>query len=230
VLSASQTVFSPLARISGDSLLCAGRVGTLTVSTSATATAYRWNTGAATPSIAITQAGVYTAEVSYATCTSTARFVVRSLPGFSLGRDTTLCEGETLLLQAPALAAGTGLTYQWSDGSTGSTLLVRASGQYSVRLLGSCDQQLMSRTVRFESCVFLPNVITPNGDLRNERWVLQGLPAGSCAVELYNRWGRKVYESAAYRNDWGGEGVGGLYYYVVKLNERVYRGWLEVVL
>ncbi|MFD1874340.1 gliding motility-associated C-terminal domain-containing protein [Hymenobacter bucti] len=233
-LSASQSVTLPTARISGDSLLCAGQVGTLLTAVAPGATAYHWSTGAVTPTLAITQAGSYTVEVAYGpTCTSTARFVVRgvlSLPVFSLGRDTTLCEGEELLLQAPVM--GTGLTCRWSDGSTGKTLLVRASGQYSLRLIGACDQQVASRTVRFQPCILIPNIITPNGDARNDHWVLQGLAPGSCVVEVYNRWGRQVYASATYHNEWGGDGLGGTYYYVVRLigTERVYRGWLEVVL
>lgn len=232
-LSASQSVTLPTAQIRGDSLLCAGRVGTLRMAVAPGATAYRWSTGAVTPTLAITQAGTYTVEVSYGSaCTSTARFVVRgirSLPAFSLGRDTTLCEGEELLLQAPA--SGTEFTYQWSDGSTGRTLRVRESGQYSLRLIGTCDQQVASRTVRFQPCVLIPNILTPNGDARNDRWVLQGLAPGSCAVEVYNRWGRKVYENTAYHNEWGGEGLGGTYYYIVRqvASGRAYRGWLEVV-
>lgn len=213
-----------------------GQVGRLVVTSSAVPTSYRWSTGATTASIAVTQVGVYTVEVSYGTaCTSTARLVVRAALGlpplFSLGQDTTLCEGEELLLQAPATGIGTGLTYQWSDGSTGRTLLVREPGQYSLRLLGACEQRLVSRTIRVQSCILIPNVITPNGDARNDRWVLQGLPPGSCAVEVYNRWGRKVYESATYQNEWGGEGMGGTYYYVVRqlANGRTYKGWLEVV-
>jgi gliding motility-associated-like protein len=51
-----------------------------------------------------------------------------SEPYLYLGNDTTLCSGESLLLQAPAGYDA----YLWSDNSTGTSLLVNAPGTYSV--------------------------------------------------------------------------------------------------
>ena len=47
-------------------------------------------------------------------------------PAFSLGADTLLCAGETLLLEAPP---GLG-AYEWSDGSPGGSLSVSSPGIY----------------------------------------------------------------------------------------------------
>ena len=49
-------------------------------------------------------------------------------PVVSLGNDTSLCPGATLLLDA----SGPGLGYLWQDGSTTATLLVSTAGPYSV--------------------------------------------------------------------------------------------------
>lgn len=57
-----------------------------------------------------------------------------SLPSNFLGRDTTICFYDTLILRAPG-----GYTYLWSDGSTADTLLVSGAGVYSVQLgTGPC--------------------------------------------------------------------------------------------
>jgi gliding motility-associated-like protein len=58
----------------------------------------------------------------------TARLLVslHAPPSFSLGPDTTLCPGQSLLLQAPdSLGA-----YLWSGGSSGPSLLASQPGQY----------------------------------------------------------------------------------------------------
>ena len=51
-------------------------------------------------------------------------------PPVDLGPDTTLCLGETLLLDATA----SGVTYQWNDNSTNATFTVDTVGSYSVTI------------------------------------------------------------------------------------------------
>jgi hypothetical protein len=75
----------------------------------------------------------------------------------------------------------------------------------------------------------VPNIITPNGDGDNDTFK----PVFACAphLRIYSRWGRLVYESAAYRNDWGAEAQpGGLYYYRLEAGSSPpVQGWLEVI-
>lgn len=83
--------------------------------------------------------------------------------------------------------------------------------------------------------IFIPNTITPNGDGKNDHFVIQGLskyPGSS--LFIYNRWGNMVYQSRNYDNSWNGEGLNeGTYYYILKLNapqgERAYKGWIELL-
>lgn len=50
-------------------------------------------------------------------------------------------------------------------------------------------------------------------------------------LELYNRWGRLVYRSEAYQNDWGAAVTPGAYYYLLRpaSGAASYKGWLEVL-
>jgi hypothetical protein len=75
----------------------------------------------------------------------------------------------------------------------------------------------------------IPNLLTPNGDGLNERLVLPYAGAGPWALEVYSRWGRSVYRSADYHNEWGAEAAAGLYYYVLRSSTAVHKGWVEVV-
>jgi len=78
--------------------------------------------------------------------------------------------------------------------------------------------------------LFIPNLITPNSDGRNDQFEILGLPSGS-ELTVFNRWGNRVYESNDYDNLWAGSNIGdGVYYYGLKLPDgKEYNGWLQIV-
>jgi gliding motility-associated-like protein len=70
---------------------------------------------------------------------------------------------------------------------------------------------------------FIPNVFTPNGDGKNDRFEIDaGNPCHFVDVRIYNRWGQKVFEASGNKLAWDGatkKGVNlpaGVYYYVFK--------------
>ncbi|WP_343671805.1 gliding motility-associated C-terminal domain-containing protein [Chitinophaga sp.] len=90
-------------------------------------------------------------------------------------------------------------------------------------------------TPAISATFFIPNVITPNGDGKNDQFVIKGLDLypGS-RLEIYNRWGNQVYRSDNYSNNWKGEGLSaGIYYYVLRINmaggPQLYKGYLELI-
>ncbi|MDO7850819.1 T9SS type B sorting domain-containing protein [Hymenobacter convexus] len=236
-LSATHTVGPPVAKVasvSGDTLLCPGAALTLTA-LNPDASTYRWNTGATTPTITVAQPGTYGVVLTYpGGCTSRDSLRVRAAPTIpaaaTLGADTTLCLEQPLLLRAP-LVTGPGVTLRWADGSRGPTLTVREPGTYSLQIRTPCDSLTLRRRVAYTSCLLIPNVITPNGDRQNDRFALQNLPRGDWALTLYNRWGRQVYHTNAYQQDWGPDAAAGTYYYLLRhtTDNATYKGWVEVV-
>lgn len=230
-LSATHSLTVPAVEIQGDTVLCPGTVVQLTAIL-AGATGYAWNTGATTATISAHQPGRYSVVVSYGTiCTSSRQIIVQAgsiLPLFSLGVDTTLCEGETLYLRAPR---GAGVNYRWSNGATTPDQLVRQPGMYEVVMQNACGQQRASRRIAYHSCTIIPNIITPNNDLVNDQFVIKGLPAGSWSLEIYDRWGSGVYKTENYLHDWGEQAAPGIYFYALSqpTTGRRFKGWLEVV-
>ncbi|WP_125921782.1 gliding motility-associated C-terminal domain-containing protein [Hymenobacter lapidarius] len=232
--TAAQVVapFTAVATIGGDSLLCPGRSVVLTAQANG-ATGLLWSTGATTPSVTLSQPGTYLVVATYpGGCTARAQLRIRAVPAvpaFSLGRDTTVCEGSALVLAAPAGLAP-GVAYRWSTGATTPTVRVTQAGTYSVQLVTACDVLTASRTVLHRPCVTIPTIITPNGDRLNEQFVILGLN-GNWALQLYNRWGQRVYSTDAYRNEWGPSAAPGAYYYLLTQSGKdlVYKGWVEVV-
>ena len=83
--------------------------------------------------------------------------------------------------------------------------------------------------------IFVPNAISPDGDGLNDELVIEGITDFENDVIIYNRWGKIMYETSNYQNDWDGRGRNGkllpqdTYYYVVRIqgvNE--YSGFLVI--
>ena len=77
------------------------------------------------------------------------------------------------------------------------------------------------------------NILTPNGDGRNDAFVVENLAYyPGTALTVYSRWGQLVYEAADYRSGaWRAEGLSaGVYFYrLVPPGGPAVRGWVEVV-
>ena len=106
---------------------------------------------------------------------------------------------------------------------------------------GPCEPVLRERAVRFEvlpqeeSGTFRPaNIITPNGDSKNDYLAMPDLPLDFCdrrfaSIKIFSRWGQRVYESSERGFKWAGSGLSGTYYYLVTYTDgRKYKGWVEV--
>ncbi|NGF57499.1 T9SS type B sorting domain-containing protein [Parapusillimonas sp. SGNA-6] len=82
--------------------------------------------------------------------------------------------------------------------------------------------------------LMIPNVITPNGDGKNDKFVIVGAEAyDRIDIVIVNRWGNEVYRNTDYKDEWSGNGLNqGTYYYIIrgfKGNDvRVFKGWVLI--
>lgn len=83
--------------------------------------------------------------------------------------------------------------------------------------------------------IYIPNVFTPNGDGRNDEFVILG-PYSSCIdhVMIFNRWGNKIYKTPTPSDAWDGTFDGkpvpeGAYVYVVQADGRKRVGTVTVL-
>ena len=118
--------------VGNDTTLCAGE--SLTLDGSQPGLSYLWNTGEISGDIIVTNSGMYELTASRQdVCfdSDTIQVDFLTIEQFDLGNDTTLCEGESLLLD-PGI--GGMLSYVWQDNSMESTFLAAQTGLYSVEV------------------------------------------------------------------------------------------------
>ncbi len=148
-----------------------------------------------------------------------------------------LCEGDsTLLTVTPELVGEEeNWQFQWMlegeelEGRIFDTIMAKQMANYMVRItdtLTGCFA-FIELAVSDQNCdLTIPNVFTPNGDGINDLFEIQNLEyyPGSTIV-IYNRNGKKVFESNDYYLNWwdGNNQAQGTYYYVItytRLNQR----------
>ena len=216
---ASDTLFS--VSIGNDTLLCPGEELTLTANLDDgfklddTVTTYLWNTGDTVPQITVTSPGTYWVEV-----TINHRFKARDSIvveyeepldwGFPFDQERPI---ERCYSDLPITIAGPEAShdaqYIWSTGESTRTIDVRDEGYYHLRVVTECFDEEGSFTLKpvncqidssmFDGHVFIPNAFTPNG--RNPQWIISGIGPNT-RVEVYNRWGQRVFYSEDYLHNW----------------------------
>lgn len=143
---------------------------------------------------------------------------VKDVGQFELGNDTTICEGESFVLE-PSFS---GANFTWSNGSTRDRLLISNSGKYVVRADKEGCIYFDSLIVNFKHCdcnISIPNAFTPNGDGLNDVFFVQfDCSVKSYNLAIYNRWGDEVFKSMESKFGWdgsyGGKSVpSGIYVY-----------------
>jgi len=148
--------------------------------------------------------------------------------------DRDICTHQRLKVKGPIAPNGHSYDYTWyKNGSTTSTSPVYIFQEFDaskylieLEIKNGCKSAIEIIT---KSCIVqIPNVITPNGDDVNDSFkiILKDskeefyLSFPNSTLIVYNRWGKKVFESNNYQNDWNGNGAAdGVYYWTLELED-----------
>jgi gliding motility-associated-like protein len=109
----------------------------------------------------------------------------------------------------------------------GSVLTGVSKGSAQIRAYNNGDQnynaaQILATVEITSSHKNIMYLFTPNNDGFNDLWEIPEMDTyGKCDVRVFNRWGKLVYSSPDYNNDWNGTWNGnnvpeGAYYFVIK--------------
>ena len=123
----------------------------------------------------------------------------------------------------------------------GDQLVINREGGVTITAIQAGDDnwnaasssQVVETTPSFGNSDYL---MTPNGDGINDFWHINYLEDyGKTSVLIYNRWGKKVFESSNYGNEWDGIYSGSLlpsgsYYFIIDSeNEGIKKGVINIV-
>jgi gliding motility-associated-like protein len=169
---------------------------------------FLWSDGGTDSTLTVTQPGTYWVRATKNNCTVSDTVVVSAgtLPRFSLGNDTAICTGNSLLLQPDNFC--TQCSYLWSSNVTAPTYTINTSGTYWLRVTNNL-QCAWTDTINISglrNCnIWVPDIFTPNNDGLNDVFKVAGLAATpGFQFLVYNRWGQKVFETRNVAQGWNG--------------------------
>ncbi|WNJ18077.1 PKD domain-containing protein [Pontibacter sp. G13] len=78
--------------------------------------------------------------------------------------------------------------------------------------------------------VMIPTVFTPNGDGVNDEFLITYNGVEDVSIAVFDRWGREVFVSQSAQEGWRPSSEkAGVYFYAVKIGEKVYKGDLTLL-
>ncbi len=180
---------------------------------------YSWNNAQAAATATGLSAGTYTCTISDGNgCSTTATATVGSNPGptaTATATATTIQNG-----QSTTLNGGGGVTYTWSppDGlsctncqnpvatPTITTMYCLTVSDANGCTATACVTVYVETPCPFGETLEVPNAFSPNGDMHNDLFVLNGWQncVTGFVMIIYNRWGEKVFETEDAAKGWDG--------------------------
>jgi gliding motility-associated-like protein len=234
-LSMTHTLSSSIA--GGFNINCAGdSTGTIRIEpvNQVKTVAYLWSDGAIGNNRVDLPAGIYSVVITDENNCSARSTVTLTEPD-SIKLNYTvkqpMCpdkpDGE-IILNVTGGVKGADYIYKWSDNSTGRNVSNILRGLYKVTVtdMNGCQvkDSLKIEPIN-ETCLIIPNAISPNDDLINDVWnigMIELYPL--MEIRVFNRWGETVWRSEkGYPKPWDGKSNGVIlpvdsYHYLINLH------------
>lgn len=149
---------------------------------------YQWNTGSTESSLKITESGMYSVKLEQGGCYLEDSILVNLVPIKALGQDRVICNNTEVILD---VTTPNGF-YQWSDGSTNSTLKINRSGLYWVDIESDICTFRDSINIAYakEDFSIFPNPSLGEFTIKNSYQPID-------QINIYDAIGRLIYERLA---------------------------------
>ena len=238
---------NPLININSNDVSCFGGSdgnATVDIISGSGTIIYLWSNNAATKSISGLAAGTFNVTVSDGNgCKAMAATIISQPAEILLSADISdascpdASDGQIVIETTGGVGS---YTFEWSNGANSNIITELRVGNYGLTVT---DASLCVVNESFdlgyqnEQCFVIPGIITPNNDSYNDTWIIDGLelyPGNE--VEIYDRYGRRVFYAKAYDNSWDGTFEGNelpmeSYHYFINLNNgtSVLKGNITIV-
>jgi gliding motility-associated-like protein len=212
----------PLVKLGNDTTLCEDQI--LLLDAKNTGSNYQWQDNSNNQTFLVSKQGLYWAKVMANGCfaSDTININYKLKPVFTLGRDTGICESMTIILQ-PVIQNPQGINYVWSNGVTSPSISITQTGTYGLTVTNLCGSKYDDIVISKGVCkIYVPSAFTPNNDGLNDIFRARfGENVASFKLQVYGRWGEKVFETNDIQKGWDGSIKGikqsnGLYVWMIK--------------
>ncbi len=208
---------SPEIRLIGDSLACEGdEVSLSVIETKGIAIEeYTWSTGENGNTITVNESGTYSVVgLSEEGCDDRSEisvFFIPQIPPLPEFLDTLICSDGSLVVDLSIYVEFADIN--WSDGSSSAFRIFENSGQYPFVVENICERlegEVVLDKSPFDSGelpMYFPNAFSPNQDGVNDIFKPEfpdELEILSYKLQVFDRWGNKVFESELTEFGWDG--------------------------
>ncbi|MGC6471030.1 MAG: gliding motility-associated C-terminal domain-containing protein [Flavobacteriales bacterium] len=210
-------------------------IATVFTSGGITPYSYLWNTNEQTTSISLLNPDNYSVQVTdFNGCMQEAEFFLDSIRPIRLDynvQGVSCVDNTDGFVEAIPLTGYQPFSYQWTNFANQAINSNVPSGQLGLTVVDSHNCTAYDEIIIPSSnisCITAYSAFSPNGDQNNDYWHIENIelyPDG--LVEVFNRWGDRVYSTKNYINGWDGAWKGtynnkplpsATYYYVITLN------------
>jgi gliding motility-associated-like protein len=183
-----------------------------------------WSTGITDSTITVTAPGLYQETLSNICGSATDTVNVTQYPDIA-GLDMTdsrdyLCESvrDSVMITASIDSSGQRpVTFTWSTGISDSSayssgIIIYEAGTYQVVAYNGYCPVMKTISIDSMSCdsecisgVAIPDIFSPNGDMKNDTfYILHLCDIVPFDMHIYDRWGELVFESPDINKGWDG--------------------------
>ena len=232
---------APIISLGGDTTVCEDQ--NLLLDAGNFGSSYQWQDNSSNQTYLVSDAGSYWAKVVLNGCSAsdTINIGFDLKPVFSIGKDTSICEGMTIQLQ-PIIQNPQGVSYIWNNGAITSSIAITKTGTYNLTATNSCGSNNDEIIITKGICkLYVPSAFTPNNDGLNDIFrVSAGENISEFKMQVYNRWGQIVFETNDIHKGWDGKINGlpqpnGIYVWLIKYktinknNEQIMKGTVMLI-
>ncbi len=195
--------------------------------------------GETNPSLQVTQSGTYSFVASNACGTDSATINVSVSPGPMADFFATPNPGYVGEITTFTDQSISGAVWAWDFGTNNGFSILQnplftyeTAGTYQVTMyvedVFGCKDTITHPVTIYMSqpdSLFVPNVFSPNGDQVYEEWEVYAMGLEDYAINVYDRWGTKVFEAISPLQKWNGnrpsgsECPAGVYYYAISYTD-----------
>lgn len=214
---------TPILNLPNDTTLCFG--DSIILDGGIDAIHYQWQNIDAGRYFIAKDSGLYTLSIidsNFCEADDQVYIDIDYTPVSKLGNDTTICNGDHLILEA-----GEADYYEWQNYYTGKYYSVTQAGSYSVQLGNQCGTVADTIEVGVSDClqyISIPNAFTPNEDQLNDIFMPKALNISDYEMHIYNRWGHEIFSTYDLNRGWDGKEFGnyvvsGIYAYIIRYRD-----------